>query len=47
MIFENFNLKTFKFETDRVRQNVKYRVAELTEFNTKLFKEAVINDKVT
>ena len=43
MIFENFNLKTFKFETDRVRQN---RVAELTEFNTKLFKEAVINDKV-
>ena len=43
MIFENFNLKTFKFETDRVRQN---RVAELTEL-FKLFKEAVINDKVT
>ena len=40
MIFENFNLKTFKFVTTltrRVRQNVKYRVAELTEFNTKFF----------
>ena len=40
MVFENFNLKTFKFVTTltrRVWQNVKYREAELIEFNTKFF----------
>ena len=34
MVFENFNLETFKFVTTltrRVWQNVKYCVAELTE----------------
>ena len=40
MVFENFNLETFKFVTTltrRVWQNVKYRVAELTEIYSKFF----------